>query len=92
MAALHPQGSALTMFPSNLQQHRLPQLDDEGLVLLILLIINDLHLQQLPADGGQTEKSMLGKNQLALSKERKMGTEKGEGAEVRKGREIDKGW
>lgn len=36
------------MFLSNLQQHRLPQLDGKGLVLLVLFIIDDLHLDHLP--------------------------------------------
>ena len=40
----------LTMFLSHLQKHRLPQDYGEGLVLLVLLVINDLHIQQLPTD------------------------------------------
>lgn len=38
----------LTVFLPDLQQHRLPQVDGEGFVLLILLIVNDLHLQDFP--------------------------------------------
>lgn len=41
-------GDPLTVFLPDLQQHRLPQVDGEGFVLLILLIVNDLHLQDLP--------------------------------------------
>lgn len=42
------------MFLSYLQQHRLSQLHGEGLVLLILFIINDFHLNDLPV-GKKTE-------------------------------------
>lgn len=38
----------LTMLLSNLQQDGFPQVDGEGLVLLIFLIINNLHLKHLP--------------------------------------------
>lgn len=38
----------LTVFLPDLQQHRLPQVDGEGFILLILLIVNDLHLQDFP--------------------------------------------
>lgn len=36
------------MFLSYLQQNRFSQLNSEGLVLLILFIINNLHLNNLP--------------------------------------------
>lgn len=39
------------MFLPDLQQHRLPQLDGEGLVLLVLFIIDDFHLDNLPVFG-----------------------------------------
>lgn len=41
----------LTVFLPDLQQHRLPQVDGEGFVLLVLLIVNDLHLQDFPVVG-----------------------------------------
>src|SRR4029434_1121957 len=36
------------VFLPNLQEHRLSQLNGEGFILLILLIIDDLHLKNLP--------------------------------------------
>ena len=39
-----------TLFLSYFQQDRLPQLNDEGLVLLILFVINNLHLNDLPVE------------------------------------------
>lgn len=38
----------LTVPLSHLQQDGLLQHNDEGFVLLVLLIVNDLHIQQLP--------------------------------------------
>lgn len=45
-AAMHPQ---LTMSLAHLQQDGLLQHDRESLVLLVLLVIDDLHVQHLPA-------------------------------------------
>lgn len=45
-AAMHPQ---LTMSLAHLQQDGLLQHDGESLVLLVLLVIDDLHIQHLPA-------------------------------------------
>lgn len=45
-AAMHPQ---LTMSLAHLQQDGLLQHDRESLVLLVLLVIDDLHIQHLPA-------------------------------------------
>lgn len=42
------QSETPTVFLPDLQQDRLSQLDGEGLVLLILLIVNNLHLDDLP--------------------------------------------
>lgn len=41
--------STPTVLLADLQQHRLPQLDGEALVLLILLVINNLDFDDLPA-------------------------------------------
>lgn len=38
------------MFLPYLQQNGLSQLDGEGLVLLILFVVNDLHLDDLPVE------------------------------------------
>lgn len=39
------------MFLADLQQDGLPKLDGEALVLLVLLVVNDLDLDDLPAFG-----------------------------------------
>lgn len=41
----------LTVSLSHLQQDGLLQHDGERLVLLVLLVVDDLHIQQLPASG-----------------------------------------
>lgn len=44
----HKHTKTPTVFLPDLQQNGLSQLDGEGLVLLVLLIINNLHLDDLP--------------------------------------------
>lgn len=43
------------MFLSYLKQHRLSQMNGEGFIFLIFLIVNDLHLQNLPVVGKESE-------------------------------------